>query len=381
MSRFRWAGAARIVDAAGQSHGPGNPADCGCVLAPRPAVAALQAVTGAPAFRIGGEGPVPQGEAVFETLSGGSSGTPRRIRRSQQSWIAGFTVNAGLFGIGPGMPVAVIGNLVHSLALYGALEALHLGAELHMLEPMRPDHQARALAARRVALLYATPAQLRGLLVAGVDWPDLRRVLVGGSRLDPELRTALAQRTGAQITEFYGAAETSFISLADADCGPESVGRPYPGVEIDLRQGQIWVRSPYLAEGYSGEPGSALWSGGWVCPGETGRIEAGELILAGRISRRVKIADVSVQPEAIEAWLLARPGVLMAAVVPRPDARRGHILVACLQGDPAQEADLLTGLRGRFGPLVAPRRICWLRDWPVLPSGKTDYPALEAFGP
>ena len=47
--------------------------------------------------------------------------------------MASFRVNAG-FGIGPGARVAVLGRLVHSLSLYGAIEGLHLGAEVHLLE-------------------------------------------------------------------------------------------------------------------------------------------------------------------------------------------------------------------------------------------------------
>ena len=93
------------------------------------------------AFRIGGAGPQPQGVGVFETLTSGSSGSPRRILRSMESWTRSFAVNSGLFGIGPGCRVAVLGDLVHSLALYGALEAVHLGAGVQLLAGVRA-HQA-----------------------------------------------------------------------------------------------------------------------------------------------------------------------------------------------------------------------------------------------
>ncbi|GGW36265.1 AMP-dependent synthetase [Gemmobacter lanyuensis] len=374
--RFGWHPAARVVDAAGGLHGPQTPADRPVVLAPVPGVVALQAALGAPAFRIGGDGPPPEGAGLFETLTGGTSGTPRRILRAQASWIASFTQNARLFGIGPGVAVAVLGQLVHSLALYGAVEALHLGATLHLLDGVRPDRQARALAERRIALVYATPAQMRALVAAGVDWPDLRQVIIGGAKLDPALRAELQTRSPAQVVEFYGAAETSFISLSDAATPPDSVGRPYPGVEIEDRDGLLWVRSPYLAQGYAGVPGSALWQDGWVCPGEIGHLAEGYLYLTGRAGRRVKIADQTVQPEEIEALILSLPGVQAAAVLPQPDARRGVVLVACLQGDVTAEGAILARLRRDLGPLKAPRRIVWVAEWPVLPSGKTDLQAL-----
>ena len=149
---FAWHPKAQLFDAAGQSVRQGEPLQG--VIAADPASAAL-ARLGASAFRIGGVGPAPEvgPEPVFETLTGGSSGIPRRIRRAQASWIASFGVNAGLFGIGPHCKVAVLGELIHSLALYGAIEALHLGAELHLLGDLRPDRQRTALAARGVRLL------------------------------------------------------------------------------------------------------------------------------------------------------------------------------------------------------------------------------------
>jgi len=323
---------------------------------------------------------------MFETLTGGSTGTPRRIRRSQTSWTASFVVNAGLFGIGPGMGTAVLGHLGHSLALYGALESLHLGATLHLLGELRPDRQRQALA-RGVDLIYATPTQLRLLTEAAGPVLPARHVIVGGSKLDPALRRSFADMAAdAVIHEFYGAAEASFITLAGPDSPEASVGRPYPGVALairgtdgaDLAEGQvgeIWVQSPYLFDAYAGAPGFARWQEGWLSVGEHGRMQDGCLFLAGRAGRMVKIADRAVYPEQVEAFLQAQPGIARAAVLPRPDALRGQHLVALVQGA-AADADLLTALRQEFGPLVAPKAILRPDIWPMLPSGKTDLAAL-----
>lgn len=318
------------------------------------------------AFRIGGVGPQPVGAGVFETLTSGSSGTPRRILRSMESWTRSFAVNAGLFGIGPGLRVAVLGDLVHSLALYGALEGLHLGAEVVLLGGVRPDRQVLALAG--VAVIYATPAQLRLLVEAG--WQASGLILLGGSKLDAGLRAALA---GAEVREFYGAAEASFITLAGPDAPAESVGAAYPGVEIDLRDGQIWVRSPYLFQGYAGaDAGGAIWDHDWLSVGEMGRIAGGYLYLSGRAGRMVTVADQNVFPEEIESFIAGLPGVARVAVLPRPDALRGAVMVAVVQGDPATEAALLAACRQRLGALVAPKAVIWREEWPVLASGKTD---------
>ncbi|MDQ2064910.1 AMP-binding protein [Xinfangfangia sp. CPCC 101601] len=311
----------------------------------------------------------------FETLTSGSTGTPRRIHRSIASWTRSFAVHAQLFNIGPGRRVAVLGSLEHSLSLYGAMEAACLGAELHLLAGLRADRQSVALAERAVELLYATPAQLRGL---AEPMPELRLVLVGGSKLDAALRAHLHQLAPqADVREFYGAAEASFITLADAQTPEASVGRAYPGVEIDIRNGEVWVKSPYLFNGYASDPGGAHWHDGWLSVGEMGRLQGGELYLHGRKGRMVTVADHNVFPEEIEALMETLPGVQRAAILAEPDPKRGHVLHAVVQGDPAQEAALMAALRAQLGAMKAPRSIRFLTDWPVTSAGKTDLAAVR----
>ena len=376
---FRWHPKARVFDGAGREY---FEVSQGVSLPPeRPSGRALALGIAAGAFRIGGGAAVPDG---FETLTGGSSGVPRRIRRSAASWIASFAVNAGLFGIGPGVRVAVLGRLVHSLALYGAVEGVHLGAEVHLLDDLRPDRQRQALATLGAQVLYATPAQARLLVGVGGDLMGLRQVLIGGAKLDDGLQLGLQSMSpGARVTEFYGAAEASFISLAGPECPEGSVGAAYPGVELrvcgasdealaDGVLGEIWVRSPYLFKGYAKEdPGTAQWRDGFLSVGEMGSLRGGYLYLSGRAGRMVTVADQNVFPEEIEAFLTTLQGVTQAAVLPVPDAARGHHLVAVLMGT-ADDAAILAALRLRFGSLKSPKRLIWRQDWPMLASGKTD---------
>ncbi len=387
---FRWHPAARLFAADGREQGPDQP--FAATLEDRPATAALAACLAGRGrgFRIGGHGPCDVMPGQFETLTGGSLAAPRRILRSQASWCASFTVNAGVFGLGPGCRVAVLGRLSHSLALYGALEGMCLGAEVHMLDGLRPDRQRAALAARAIQVIYATPAQLRLLVqAAGPSCPALRLVLVGGAKLDAALRDGMAAMAAqADVREFYGAAETSFITLTGAADPPDSVGQPYPGVDLSIRdssgqplglgaEGEVWMRSPYLFQDYAGDDrGSARWADGWLCVGEIGVLTAGGLYLKGRAGRMVTIADRNVFPEQIEAFLATLPGVRQVAVVPRADAARGVVLVAVMQGDAAQTDAIMAAARTSLGPLIAPRALIWRLDWPVLPSGKTDLAAI-----
>ena len=388
MTRFGWHPDARLIDTAGNAIGPTQ--GQGGVLSPDPSASALAgALSGAP-FRIGApEAPAPS--EGFETLTSGSTGSPRRIARDFASWCASFAVNAGLFGTGPQAQIAILGPLVQSLSLYGAIEALHLGAHLHDLAPLRPDRQRKAIVDRRIGLIWASPPQLQLLVDAkGAALPSVKTLMIGGAALSPALtRDLAASFPNAEIVQFYGAAEASFVTLSDAQTPAGSVGRAYPGVEIALGhpdaprpEGRVWVRSAYVFQGYAGpDAGIAEWHEGWLGLGEVGRWDGAYVMLEGRIDRMVTIAGHNIYPEAIEALILTCPGIRRAAILPMPDAKRGHSLTAVLQGDPAGEAEVLRSVRARFGQIATPRRILWrAADWPLLASGKVDLRALAEGG-
>ena len=330
----------------------------------------------------------------FRCRTSGTSGAAKTTRRTQRSWIDSFCVNQALWGIGPADIYAVLGHLGHSLSLFGALEAAHLGADLHMLHGLRPDRQRNALSGGRVSVLYATPTQIRMLAEVPVrgSWKtvsSMRLVLVGGSKLDEATMAAAADIfPNADIREFYGSAETSFVTIGGRSTPPGSVGKAYPGVEIRVGGegqvgdvGEVWVRSPYLFEGYAEDrSGTERWDGGFLSVGEIGRIDGdGNLHLSGRTDRMVTISDRNVHPEEAERFLLRQDGVLNAAVVPEPDPRRGVRLTAFVRladGRPDPDA-LARECRLAVGP-AAPGRIIERDDWPLLPSGKNDLAALAS---
>ncbi|MFC6582883.1 AMP-binding protein [Sulfitobacter aestuariivivens] len=322
----------------------------------------------------------------FLTFTGGTSGPPKVIRRSQTSWIASFEENQNLFGLTRDDTLATLGDLVHSLSLYAVLEAMHIGMDAHLLTGLRPRAQREALVRHAATILYATPAQLMALTAGAQDQtlPDLRLILSGGGRLTADLR-GMCQRVcpNADIRQFYGSAETSFVTISDANTPSGSVGRAYPGVTLAVHNGEVWVRSPYLFDGYAaGSSPDSRWQDAALTIGEMGRLDPkGYLWLDGRRGRMVTISDQNVFPEQIEdAVSQAFPG-LICVILPIPDKTRGHRLTAILQApDDTDLPERVTHfLQDRFKNLIAPQRVLVHPDIPQLPSGKPDLPALAAW--
>ena len=322
----------------------------------------------------------------FATLTGGTSGAPKVIQRSQASWIANFSANAERFDHTAKDSIAVLGALSHSLALYGILEGIHLGLTVHALSSLKPSGQSAQMHSHGCSILYATPTQLR-LLPAVTRLPHIRLILCGGGTLGPDIRRHItAICPNAQLHVFYGAAETSFITLSDDATPLGSVGRAYQDVEIAVRDadaagtGLIWVRSPYLFEHYlQGSSPHTRRDGDWMTVGEYGTLDAqGNLFLRGRAGRAINIADTTVFPEELETQLSALDGVSQCAVLAQPDTLRGHTLIAVLEGPEDAQLRNLVLTQCKTNGLTGLRDVTFLDPFPLLTSGKPDLPRIAA---
>ena len=290
-----------------------------------------------------------ENKRCFQVLSGGSTGNPKRIRRTCRSWMLSILQNVSLFNLSSKDSYAILGRLSHSLALYAAIEALNIGANLHLLASNSPRRQLAIFETIKPTIIYATPAQLRLLILAANIKPlkifkCVRLVMIGGSKLNEQLKVSCqAYFPSADVIEFYGSAETSFVTITGLVSPAGSVGKAYPNVDICIKFfdqtysnkphiGEIWVESPYLFEGYVNDidlQKNGL-SRGWFT-GEIGHCDDEEnLYIAGRKDRMVTIADINIYPEQVENYLMRIEGVQSAYVYPVQDDLRGNIMHATL---------------------------------------------------
>ncbi len=326
-------------------------------------------------------------------LTSGTTAAPKIFARTHRSWLATFETAEAVFDFAPDDRVALPGSLSHSLFLFGAVHALCRGMTAILCGPFRPARVAREMAARRTSVLYVVPAMLDSLLrVRETAWrAGLRRIFSSGAKLSPEMReTVEVALPGVDLVEGYGSSETSYISYAStrAPAPPGSVGRLFPSVEVEIRDGgrpcepgetgTVWVRSPMTFARYVGGP-EAVAPGGWVTAGDAGLLANGFLYLKGRANRIINVAGVKVHPEAIEQALLAHAQVAGAAVVGLDDAKRGQRLAAVVvpRNGQADRARLSAHCRETLGPRMTPQRFFLARALPETRSGKVAVDALR----
>lgn len=338
----------------------------------------------------------PMPEAPFYVgFTSGSTGVPKGYRRSHRSWIDSFEVSADEFGLTERDVIMAPGGLAASLHLYGVVHALHIGATAVMMHQFHPRRALRLIARHGVTALYATPTQLQMLVEAagGDAFPSLRILMISGAKWRAETRAATqALFPNAGIAEFYGASETSFITIGHPDetVPAGSVGRAAHRVSLRIRDaeghdlpageaGAIWVGSSMLFDEYAcGNAPETRREDGFLTIGDHGRLdEDGFLYLHGREKRMLVTSGLNVYPEEVEAVLSSLSGIEEAAVFGLPDPLRGVELVAVLRGS-VDEPALRAACRALLPAAKIPRRFFALDDWPRTSGGKADLRALKA---
>ncbi|ASN39377.1 o-succinylbenzoate--CoA ligase [Arthrobacter sp. 7749] len=279
---------------------------------------------------------VPEATA-WATLTSGSSGAPRIVLRSAASWADSFAAASEFLDAGPETQVALPVPPASSLTLFSLAHALSGGPKPLLGSTVNAD------------ALHGTPQSLRAMLDAGVS-PRLRTALIGGSHLDPALRQR-AEAAGIRVTAYYGAAELSFVA-----CDTGDGLRAFPGAELEIRDGELWVRSPFIASGYAGATGPLRRDGDWATVGDRAELNDGYLRLLGRADDAILSASATIVPEEVEAALRLIPGVRDALVFGFPRERIGSLVSALLELEDDVQATVPDISHAQLLPAHRPRR-------------------------
>ncbi|WP_455928057.1 non-ribosomal peptide synthetase [Pseudomonas capeferrum] len=268
-----------------------------------------------------------------------------------------------------------------------------------------PHRIAQLVQEHGVTTLHFVPP----LLQLFVDEPlvaectSLRRLFSGGEALPAELRNrVLAQLPAVQLHNRYGPTETA-INVTHWHCQAQDgerspIGRPLGNVICRVLDdqfnplpagvpGELCIGGIGLARGYLGRAG--LTAERFVADplGEAGarlyrtgdrvRWSAdGVLEYLGRLDQQVKLRGFRVEPEEIEARLLALDGIAQAVVLVRETAAGAQLIGYYTANEPLDEQDVKTALAAELPEYMVPAQLMRLDSMPLSPSGKLDRRAL-----
>ena len=247
----------------------------------------------------------------------------------------------------------------------------------------------------RVTTTFMAPTLLHRIMDvpeqtrARCDVSSMRALILGAAPCPYSLKERAITYFGEVLFEFYGATETGFnlvLRPEDQLRKPGSAGKPPDGNAIllldddgspvpDGKPGELWVRSPWLAEYYNKPQATARsMRDGFFSVGDVAyRDEDGYYYICDRKIDMIISGGVNVYPAEVEACLHAHPAVRDVAVIGVPDESWGESVkaVVVLQpGASAAEQELLDWCRGRIADYKRPRSVDLTDDLPRDEAGK-----------
>lgn len=347
-------------------------------------------------------------DAAVVYLTSGSTGTPKGCVQTYRSLSAHYSWQPARWTERTSRLAAGYGRFLLFGTLASAVMFEHLGLCLlgggTAVIPEPPLEFPQVFERERVTACLMTVPRLYRLLDAlrtgQTGTSSLRALTVAGSPLPPHRLAEAAGRLGGAVHQAYGQTEAWMLTLLtpeDIAAGPPevlgSVGRPWVGVEVRVRdgegrelpageQGEVWVRTDGQTSGYwrDEEQTRQILHEGWLRTRDLGYLdERGFLYLTGRTRDVVLVNAVLHHTGAMEQVLAAHPDIDEAHVVGAPDEHTGeaaHAFVVAVAGRTPDPAALRAFVAQRLGEESVPATITAVPEVPVAPSGKPDKHAL-----
>jgi acyl-CoA synthetase (AMP-forming)/AMP-acid ligase II len=337
-------------------------------------------------------------------FSSGTGGLPKGVRLTNGNLSVASADVATVFASGgtfdsdsvvlAGAPFCNIMGFV--LALCGPLS---VGAQIVTLPIPRTDQVLEVIAAHRVTHAIVPPPIVAEIAADAsaehYDTSDLQFVASGGAHVPVAQQLRAGERLGCLVRQGYGMTEASTISAPmGRPSDPATVGWLGAGMEARLvdpesgrdvapgEAGELWIRGPQVMDGYFDDPdatAATITADGWLRTGDLVTIrEDGQVVIEDRLKELIKVKGASVAPAELELVLRQHPSVRDAAVVGRPDAKRGEVPVAwvVLSGS-ATPDELVSFVRSRVAAHKRLHDVKAVDELPRMPSGKLQRRALR----
>ena len=323
------------------------------------------------------------------TFTSGTAGEPKAVMHAQR-YLAGQRLQAEHWlDARPGELVWCTAASGWSKSARNVFIAPWLRGAAALLHDERfdPDERLAILDEEPVAVLCMAPTEYRIIAKRARPRPTpaLRGLVAAGEALNPEVLRAWHEATGLWVRDGYGQTETGQITgmPIDGAAVPGSMGRPLPGIDAWVQDGELVLDPATVPTFFRGYLGDDVPSGPWHTGDRVTQDDEGFLFFEGRTDDVIISAGYRIGPFEVESALVEHPAVAEAAVVSAPDDERGAVVRAVVvlrdghEPSDALARELQDHVKAQTAPYKYPRIVDFAAELPKTASGKVRRAALR----
>ena len=338
---------------------------------------------------LSGDFPAPAAADPFLLLyTSGTTASPKGVPLNYHTMLSNARLGAPEHRLTAADRVLSAAPFTHLFGLYALHCAWAVGACTVLLPVFKPDDLAATVEKQKPTALWTAPAHIAACRAAGLfdkhDWSSLKLAIMSGSACPPQLVRFFAEKAkNCAVTQLWGMTEMQAGLYTRPGDPPEvhatSAGRPSPGTEIRIEEGELQVRGCLLFPGYFDNDEanrSAFTADGWFRTGDLAAIDAaGNVSITGRSKDIINRGGVKFNPREIEDLLAMHPKILMAAIVPMPDPILGEkacVFVQLKEKDSGLALEEITSylLAKSIAKNKLPEKLVVVPEMPLTPTRK-----------
>jgi acyl-CoA synthetase (AMP-forming)/AMP-acid ligase II len=332
----------------------------------------------------------------------GTTGKPKGVLRSHESYIAFYLINAVDFCFTESDICLTIMPLCHVNSTFFSFALTYIGGSIyiHPARNFRAEEVLEVIAREKITFISLIPTHYNLILAVpqqkrkAYDVSSVKKLLCSSAPARKEMKLAVMDYfKSAQLYEGYGSTEAGIVTVLKPEeqlkklgsIGRESCGTDFVrildenGSPVQLGEvGELYSRGPMMFSGYYKMPEKTAqaFRGEYFTARDMAREdEEGYFYLVDRKDNMIITGGEHVYPSEVESVLARHPAVFDVAVIGVEDYKWGEAVKAVVvlkEGMSASQQEMIDFCKDELAPFKKPKSVDFISDseMPRTPTGK-----------
>ncbi|MFH1421427.1 MAG: AMP-binding protein [Planctomycetota bacterium] len=332
----------------------------------------------------------------------GTTGKPKGVLRSHESYTAFYLINAVDFKFTEHDYCMTVMPLCHVNSTFFSFAVTYVGGSLyiHPARSFRPEEILEIVSQERITFISLIPTHYNLILSVppekrnNYNVSSIKKLLCSSAPARKEMKLAIMDYfKGVELYEGYGSTEAGIVTVLKpyeqlsklGSIGRESCGTDFviilneKGDSVARGEvGELYSKGPMMFSGYyklEEKTAQSFKSDYFTARDMAREDEDGYYYLVDRKDNMIITGGEHVYPSEIEAFIASHPAVFDVAVIGIEDYKWGEAVKAIVvikEGKTATEEEIINFCRDKLAAFKKPKSVDFIPDseMPRTPTGK-----------